>query len=181
LPIFVTVFFGSMSLGSLVWGQTASLLGIPHALLAAAAGALATMVLTRRFPLQAAAGLDLAPSMHWPPPLAADTVGHDRGPVMVTVQYRIDPTQRQGFHEAMQEVGRERRRDGAYAWGLFEDATQPGRYLEYFLVASWLEHLRQHERVTRADQDQQARARAFHLGPDAPQVEHFLAPDGEQA
>ena len=63
----------------------------------------------------------------------------------------------------------------AYAWGLFEDVAQPGRYLEYFLVASWLEHLRQHERVTRADQDIQTRALSFHTGPDQPLVSHFTS------
>ena len=177
LSIFVTVFFGSMSAGSLVWGQAASLFGIPHALLAAAIGAVAAMLLVRRCTLQGAATLDLAPSMHWPAPVPQSDVAHDRGPVMITVEYRIDPARREGFHAAMDEVGRERRRDGAYAWGLFEDTAQPGRYLEYFLVASWLEHLRQHERVTRADQDQQEQARAYHLGPEAPKVEHFAAPE----
>jgi len=53
-------------------------------------------------------------------------------------------------------LGGERRRDGAHAWGLFEDTTDPGRYLEYFLVGSWLEHQCQHERVTRSDADLQA-------------------------
>lgn len=176
LSIFVTVFFGSMSAGSLIWGQAASALGIPAALLIAAAGALLAIPLTWRWKLQTGGALDLAPSMHWPAPMVDPSLDHDRGPVMVTVEYRIDPARAAEFNEAMQEVGRERRRDGAYAWGVFEDTAQPGRYLEYFLAASWLEHLRQHERVTIADQDMQERARQFHTGPQPPVVEHWLAP-----
>ena len=34
------------------------------------------------------------------------------------------------------------RRDGAYAWGVFEDAADESRMVETFLVESWLEHLR---------------------------------------
>ena len=107
-------------------------------------------------------------------------VAHDRGPVMVTIEYRVEPIQAEAFVATLDELSHERRRDGAYAWGLFEDVAQPGRYLEYFLVASWLEHLRQHERVTRADQDIQTRALSFHAGPDQPRVSHFLAPGGRE-
>jgi hypothetical protein len=114
--------------------------------------------------------------MHWPEPLIDQEVSHDRGPVMITVEYLIDPARSADFVLAMQHVGAERRRDGAYAWGIFEDAAQPGRYQEYFLVTSWLEHLRQHERVTHADADQQAEARGFHIGDAPPKVSHFVAP-----
>ena len=77
----------------------------------------------------------------------------------------------------MQELRRQRRRDGAFFWELFQDTTDPARFVEYFMVESWLEHLRQHERVTVADRDIQERAAAFHLGPEAPQVRHLLAPE----
>ena len=75
----------------------------------------------------------------------------DRGPVLVIVEYRIDPHNLQPFLAALEKLGRGRRRDGAYVWGVFEDAADEGRIVETFLVESWLEHLRQHERVTNAD------------------------------
>src|SRR5258708_24892316 len=75
----------------------------------------------------------------------------DRGPVLVTVEYSIDPVDAAEFIAAMREMRRIRRRDGAVRWGLFEDAAKPGRYLESFLVQSWGEHLRQHERITVSD------------------------------
>ena len=52
---------------------------------------------------------------------------------------------------AMHEYGRTRRRDGAYEWAIFRDTEISDRYLEIFLVNSWAEHLRQHERQTQAD------------------------------
>ncbi len=177
LAVFVTVFFGSQSLGSIIWGQTAATLSIPTALLLAAAGALLFIPLTWRWKLQQGAELELSPSMHWDEPLLSKEVQHDRGPVMITIEYNIDPQQGPAFIKAMYELSQERRRDGAYAWGLYEDSAQPGHWLEYFLVASWLEHLRQHQRVTKADQDIQAGALAFHIGPQAPKITHYLAAD----
>jgi hypothetical protein len=75
----------------------------------------------------------------------------------------------------MKELERIRRRDGAIQWGLFEDAGEPGRFVESFLVESWGEHLRQHARVTVADRVFEERANAFHAGPEAPKVTHWLA------
>ena len=100
----------------------------------------------------------------------------DEGPVLVTLEYRVNRHRSEEFLEALHEYGRVRRRDGAYVWGLFEDAARPGSFLEYFLVVSWLEHLRQHERSTLADRDVQQHAAAFHIDDSPPVVEHFLAP-----
>ena len=41
-----------------------------------------------------------------------------------------------------------RLRDGAMQWGLFVDSSDHSSYTEVFLVKSWIEHLRQHERGT---------------------------------
>ena len=97
--------------------------------------------------------------------------------MLVTVEYSIDPVTAREFARAMQLMRRIRRRDGAIRWGLFEDAATPGRYIETFVVESWAEHLRQHERVTVSDREIEARAFAFHLGEDPPKVTHWIASD----
>ena len=63
--------------------------------------------------------------------------------------------------------------DGAYTWGVYEDTSESGRFLETFLVESWLEHMRQHERVTNADRVLQEETLRFVSG--APRVDHFIA------
>ena len=174
LAMFVTIFFGALSIGSAIWGQLAAMIGLPAAHLAAAAGALVAIPLTWHWKLQTGAGVDLAPSMHWPAPIVAEEVEHDRGPVMVTIEYRIDPRDREPFLAALASLGYERRRDGAYAWDVFEDSAEPGRMVETFLVDSWLEHLRQHERVTNADRALQDVVYKFHAG-GPPKVTHLIA------
>jgi hypothetical protein len=54
--------------------------------------------------------------MHWPAPMTAQPIENDRGPVLVTVEYRINPQDREAFLEALAQLERERRRDDAYAW-----------------------------------------------------------------
>jgi MFS family permease len=174
LAIFVTAFTGALALGSAAWGQAAGMWGLPAAHLAAAAGALAAIPLTWRWKLQTGAGLDLTPSMHWPAPILAQAVDEDRGPVLVTVEFRIDPKNRDAFLAALERLGKERRRDGAYTWGVFEDVADPGRMVETFLLDSWLEHLRQHDRVTNADRVLQDAVFRFQLA-GAPKVTHMIA------
>jgi predicted MFS family arabinose efflux permease len=174
LAMFVTVFFGAMTAGSALWGKLASELGLPAAHFIAAAGALGGIALTWRWKLQGGAGMDLAPSMHWPAPVLTIETDADRGPVLVTVEYRIDPQRRDAFLAAIRDLGQQRRRDGAYAWDVFEDAAEKGRFLETFMVASWLEHLRQHQRITNADRVVQDAIRQFDAAAE-PKVTHFIA------
>lgn len=104
------------------------------------------------------------PSRHWPEPLTAAPVEHDRGPVLIQIVYRIAPEDRTDFLKALARLSAERRRDGAYAWGITEDAADPTLMLEWFQVESWAEHLRQHQRVSKADTDIQAEVLRFHRG-----------------
>jgi heme-degrading monooxygenase HmoA len=144
-----------------VWGEVAALAGLPVTHVVAAAGALVAIPLTWRWKLQTGPSVDLSPSMHWPAPLAPDGVENDQGPVMVTVEYRVAAGDRDAFLSAIDRLGIARRRDGAYAWEVLEDMADAGRFLETFFIDSWLDHLHQHQRVTNADRDIQARVDRF--------------------
>lgn len=175
LAIYLLVFQGSMTAGSTLWGAAASGIGVSATLLFAAVMLVATSLpLAWRYSLGKAAALDLAPSLHWPAPLVEGDMEHDRGPVLVTIEYRLKPETVPNFFVAMQGMRRVRKRDGAIHWGLYEDTAQPGLVIETFTVESWLEHLRQHERMTNADRVQQDVARSFHVGDTPPLVRHFV-------
>jgi hypothetical protein len=175
LAIYLLVFQGSMAAGSTLWGSLAGGIGVPATLLVAAGLLTAvTLALASRFSLGNAANLDLAPSLHWPAPLIAGDVEHDSGPVLVTAEYRIQTERVSEFFAVMQAMRRIRKRDGAIHWGIYEDAADPGLVIETFTVESWLEHMRQHERMTNADRVQQDFVRAFHIGSVPPAVRHFI-------
>jgi MFS family permease len=173
LAVYMTVFFGTTTLGSAIWGEVASAAGLPAAHFVAAAGALLAIPLTWRWKLQTAAGIDLTPSMSWPAPIVTGHVESDQGPVMVTVEYRISPEDREAFLTALERLSHQRRRDGAYAWEIFEDTADRSRFLETFFVESWLEHLRQHERVTNADRLLQEHIHRLVQG--TPKITHLIS------
>lgn len=183
LGLYIVVFSAGMAGGSLIWGALAQRTSSATALTVAGVGVILAACWALRFRLRAAEGLDLVPSAHWAEPIVSETLEHDRGPVLVTVEYQIALSDRQSFLDRMQALGRSRRRDGAVQWGVMEDVSQPGTYLEYFLVASWLEHLRQHERVTGEERRLQDTLQRLHQGETAPLVRHFIGgpPAGQPA
>jgi hypothetical protein len=147
--------FGALSLGGLLWGELAAHSGISIALLVAAVLAVVTIPLTQSWKLQTGEQVDFTPSLHWPAPITLHDVRGDRGPVLVTVEYRVNPGDRTKFLTALFRMSYERKRDGAYSWRVFEDPAVEGRFLEAFLTESWQEHLRHHSRITNTDRLQE--------------------------
>jgi len=175
LAIYLLVFFGGMALGSAFWGALADRVGISTALLCAAGALLLGLVTAWLYPLPGKVELDLEPSLHWTDPVVITEPHFKDGPVLVTIDYQIDPERAAEFVKAMLEVKRILRRDGAMRWGLFKDTANPSHYVETFLVESWAEHLRQHARITNEDRAVQDLARSFHLGEIQPRVTHLIA------
>ncbi len=178
LAIFLTVVFGTMTLCSALWGDIAAKTGLPSALLLAAAGAIVAIPLTWRWKLQQSAALDLSPSQHWGMPQTHEEIDNNRGPVLVKIEYRIDPKDRTAFLRALDELGFERRRDGAFAWGIFEDASEFGRYEETYLIETWLELMHLRERVTNADRVLEDEIRDMLVAP--PRIEFLIAAERGQ-
>ncbi|GAB4180702.1 MAG: MFS transporter [Coleofasciculaceae cyanobacterium] len=168
------VFQGCMALGSLLWGAIAQRAGISHSLTAAAVGLMVCVLLTTRYRLRCVEKFDLSASLHWNQPVHAFEPCPNDGPIMVTLEYRIDPGNAEEFTKAMQALSVTRRRDGAIQWGLYQDLSDPGRFVETVVVESWAEHKRQYERVTNADRAIEERARAFHIGDEPPKVSQMI-------
>lgn len=169
LAVYLTVFNGAMSFGSLAWGTLAEALGVPQALLLAAVGLGLGALWALRHPLPA--DREARPGTPWPAPEAAHA--HERGPVIVQVEYRVPAARRAQVLALLCELAAVRRRDGAQDWGLAEDGERPGQLVEWFVVETWAEHLRQHRRGTAADTDLRERLHALLDG--APVVRHLLA------
>lgn len=175
LSIYLLAFSGSLALGSVAWGALAARVGTPWSLTAAAAGLIVATPLLARFRLPILEGHDFSPTKFSPAPRF--DLSHDRGPVMVTVRYAIADADRGAFTALMREMELVRRRSGAVGWALYEDPTEPELMVEVFMVDSWVEHLRQHERATRADALLRDRIQALHRGSASPVVSHLLAVD----
>jgi hypothetical protein len=173
LAIFILVYQGSYASGTVVWGAFAQRGSVRTALVYAGIGTIVTtaVALVAKLPDSTA---DLSPWNHWRMPVVVEEAGTDltQGPVLVTVEYVVISKWIAEFVEAMHGYGRIRRRDGAYRWGIFSDTEVADRYLEIFLVNSWAEHLRQHERQTHADRELEGRIYSYLAG--EPVVRHLI-------
>lgn len=176
LAIYLMVVNGSVAGASLAWGLLAQSFGLQTTLAVGAASLAIVSLAVHRVKLPSGEA-DLQAAHLWPTPVLSEPVEDDRGPVVIQIEYRISKEDLPPFIEAIRLVEKERRRDGAYAWGVAEHTADPERVIEWFLVESWAEHLRQHDRVSNADTCLHARAQRFHIGPDAPVVHHFVALD----
>jgi MFS family permease len=180
LAVYLLVFSGSAAAGSAVWGLVAQVADVTVALLAAGALLAVGVAGTLRFRLGISERLDLRPSLHWPEPNVL-VEGQAQGPVLVTVEYRVPAAAAAEFGETMRSVARMRRRTGAVRWGVFQDATDPECFFETFLVESWDEHRRQHERTTQSDRRLEERRNALLAPGTIPVVRHYQSPSQPSA
>lgn len=175
LGIYMVTFTGSMTVGALIWGLVAEVIGLQTTFFIAAALVLASVAVgvVRRVP--ETGHLDPEPAIYWPEPRLAFDPAADTGPVMVTVEYTVTPERESAFLEAMDQLRLSRRRTGATRWELYRDGDRPDRFLELFSVPSWEEHLRQHAgRLTAVDREVEEAALAFSDPPA--RAEHLLPP-----
>jgi len=190
MSFYLVVFQGGGAVGSAVMGITAAQVGLSTTLAIAAAGLALGPLAALAWRFQKIPPEELRPAGDWPAPqlvVAADskttenpknsgTPASPAGPVLVTVEYRARPGSENELVTALEGTRFSRRRTGATSWRAWRDAGDPSRILEQFVVASWDEHLRQHERVTQRDQARLDRVRAL-TDPDHPvTVTHWLTP-----
>lgn len=175
ISVFILVFFGGMAGGSALWGVIATKTSISATLIGTSLCIVTGTFLTWRYKLSSGEGLDLTPSQNWPVLVMEKGPDMEEGPVLVVVEYHIDPAQLKAFMDAMSPMKTIRMRDGAIRWNLFRDVTTAGHYIESFIVESWIEHLRQHERFTVSDREIQKRVRSFQAAGKPVIGQHFIA------
>jgi MFS family permease len=175
MAIYQMAIMGGTALGAFIWGKLAELTSVPVSLATCSVTLLLALAFTRHRTLEGAADEDLTPTHPWREPVPQLDIALGDGPVMVTVEYIIDPTRMAEFVSLMAESRSARLRAGAVSWGLFEDIERPERFIEYFACDSWADYLRRFDRFTAMDERLQEMRYAFHLGTDPPTISRFIA------
>lgn len=175
MSIYQMALMGGAAAGSLLWGRVAGWTSVSTAVICAAVFGVVVVLATRRLSVVSTQTPDFSPVvLRGLPPVAID-VAPDEGPVMVTIEYQIDPARAEAFAMVMQRTRRARMRQGALSWGLFRDVARPGRYIEYFVDEDWVEHQRRLERFSAFDAELRAQRLAFHLGTEPPMTTRYVA------
>jgi MFS family permease len=174
MSFYLMVFQGGGAVGAAVMGVAAEHAGLTPTLTIAAAGLALGPLAALRWRFRPIPPEDLLPAGDWPAPHLAEDQTPD-GPVLVSVEYWAQPGLEEQLMTALQRTRFSRRRTGATSWRAWQDASDPSRILEQFVVASWDEHLRQHERVTKRDQGRLDRIRELTDPAHPVTVTHWLA------
>jgi MFS family permease len=175
MSIYQMALMGGTAIGAAFWGQVAGMTSVASAVVAAALSGVALLFLTRRWSVAWGGDEDLSPQPPRGVPGVAIDIQPGEGPVMVVIEYLIDPARAAAFADVMRATRAARLRQGALSWGLFRDTAVPGRYVEYFVDETWVEHQRRMERFTVADGELRARRLAFHLLSAPPAVRRYVA------
>ncbi|MGA8103083.1 MAG: MFS transporter [Candidatus Acidiferrales bacterium] len=173
--IYQMTFQGGMAAGSALFGYLAEHRSTRVALACAAATLLAGVLWGARYrlPHGVPPNLDPLPADRTALSLELDPKPDD-GPVLVTIEYLVSAEEYDAFTRAIHKLRDVRLRDGSIRWGTYQDAAQPGRFVENFVVESWLEYLRQRERMTASDLLIREHVRSFHQGEEPPVVSHMI-------
>jgi MFS family permease len=175
MSIYQMALMGGSAAGAAIWGYVANLSSVPASVMSAALLGPCLLLLTRHRGAGGRIDEDLTPAT---PTGAAPSpvidIGANDGPVMVTIEYLIDPESAHAFNAVMQQTRLARLRQGALSWGLFRDTSQAARYIEYFLDENWIEHQRRLARFTAADIGLRNRRLAFHTGTGPPQTKRYI-------
>jgi len=177
MSVYLLCYFAAAASGSASWGRLAQYYGLRNGMIWAGTLLLLSCLSSLWCPVSSGEDLKLHPSHHWPDPQVKLPIEPDQGPVLVTVEYRIEENQGAEFRSRMQAVKQQRLQNGVLRWGLFQDIEEPAHYREVYLEESWEAHLRQHERVTAHEQEVAEYAYSLHQGPDLPKVTHLLLSD----
>jgi MFS family permease len=175
VAIYLLVFQGCLAIGSPAWGAVADALTMPKALIIAAGILGLGCVANLRYRLIIVEQLDMRNSGPWPKVETSVTPHPDQGPVLVTIEYQIDPTKSVDFAQSMGILEKQRRRNGAFQWHLFINLSAPGVYTESFFVETWSEYLRQRDRATVDDIAAEDLVCHFHIAHDSPKITRFIS------
>jgi predicted MFS family arabinose efflux permease len=178
--LFYVVLQAPFVLGGLGSGVIDTFLPLRDTLLIAAIAFIPGVLLIPRFRLPVTDSLSLqlvaSPSLS-----IGEHIHPDDGPVLILIEYRLNGEDVDDFLTTMAELRIVRRRLGGTRWGVFQDVTTHGKFVETFLVPSWQGYLAQRAHYTRGDREVEKRAFAFHRGPGEPNITRLVHPDTVEA
>jgi len=173
MAIYQMSIMGATALGAYIWGKLAEMTTIPTSLAVGGVSMLVVTFLIRNRTLELTG--DLTPTHPFDEPVPTLPIELDDGPVMVMIEYVVDPARRTEFDAIMAESRSARMRAGAVSWGLFEDIERPARFVEYFACDNWADYLRRFDRFTAADAELHQRRHAFHIAESPIRISRFIA------
>jgi MFS family permease len=165
---------GGIALGAWLWGRVAAHWSIEVAYFASGVALCLTPLIGLLLPMRRTSPTDVEMIEIGAEPEVALDITARSGPIVVEIDYQVDPAEARKFYEVMLKLQRARLRNGAYQWSLARDLADPALWTERYHLPTWLDYLRLRSRFTHADRALQAAADAFNGARDARRIRRRL-------
>ncbi len=174
LAAFQAAIAGGIAVGAWTWGVIANLAGVAEALLVSALCLALSPLLGVWMRMPQVQGPNEQTSDWLEDPEMRLQLTERSGPIVVEIEYRVDPRRARLFYAVMQQVQHSRQRNGAYGWSIARDIADPELWTERYHCPTWLDYLRQRNRPTDVERTLHARATEFHVGPEPVRIRRML-------
>jgi MFS family permease len=174
LAAFQAAIAGGIAVGSWAWGHLANHIGVEGALLISGAVLIASPVLARWMRMPPVGARNEQALEVIADPEVRLSLSARSGPIVVEIEYRVDPIKARLFYAIMQRVQLSRQRNGAYGWSIARDIADPELWTERYHCPTWHDYLRQRNRPTESERELQRRALNVHLGPGPVRIRRML-------
>lgn len=152
---------GGIAFGAWFWGMVTADHGVSVAIVASGVGVLLLPLLGLLIPLPDVGQSDVEPVRVPREPEVALDITARSGPIVVEIDYRVDPAEARLFYDKMMQLQNARLRNGAFEWSIARDIGDAALWTERFHFPTWQDYLRQRDRFTKADSALQAAADAY--------------------
>ena len=153
LSLFSSGLTGGIALGSWMWGNVAGHMGVSFALAASGVATALTALLGLMWPLMRQEDIDTAAAVLGNEPEVAMALTLRSGPVVVEVEYAVDPANARTFYEVALRIQGVRHRNGGFNWSIARDIADPVTWTERYHCPTWGDYLRMRDRYTQSDYD----------------------------
>lgn len=163
-----------VAVGSWVWGIIARDYSVVVAFQISAIALLASLILGYFLPVaDRTTSTELDEHVLDDPDVTLGISGRS-GPISIELQYRISEDKARDFYKLMREQQKVRSRNGAYAWSISRNISDPECWAERFSCATWNDYLRLRHRRTLEDSNLQRMAMNMHIGIEPVKVLRWL-------
>lgn len=161
LSLYSSALTAGIGIGAWAWGVVAAHTNVGFAFIASGAAMLATALIGLLFPLHADKEIDTeAVDIGYEPEVGLGLTLRS-GPVVIEVEYDVDPDQAREFYGVMVRLQRARNRIGAFDWSISRDIANPALWVERYHCPTWGDYLRMRDRYTQTEFELQEMADSF--------------------
>lgn len=174
LSLFSSAITAGIGLGAWAWGEVAAFSDVGVAFVASGIAVIATALLGTLLPLMRDQEIEQDSVDIGYEPEVGLALTMRSGPIVVEVEYDVEPEQARDFYDVMMKLQRARKRIGAFDWSISRDVSNPALWIERYHCPTWGDYLRMRDRYSQAEYDMQALADSFNRSGHGHRVRRML-------